>query len=334
MFLGGKRSLTRAEVSRMPAIHAITFGTAGAFLGIPGVDEAAGVEGAGTIRDDIAETVSELGLSKEATFALQQGGVAGIINYLSLAMTEEETMLAIGSRFSTTRQFEDMMGTFVKSLFTPDVGQEQPGVFEVAFGASAGAFNRGKDVFSRITALYTDITPEIAPSVIRETGFQALTQVSIVNRFDQIYFRNGIDNVFSKSGNKLYSMSEKEAFFKAVFNIDPPQASELKGLFENQSFRKTEEQRIAKKISDLRLRALTAMKNGDLVMSDHYSKLISIQIAGINDLELKGVALSASFKTDVNTKHQELIQELLLANRKTGDVLVTNKPASPQAGAK
>ena len=334
MFLGGKRNLTRAEVSRMLAIHAITFGTAGAFLGIPGIDEAVGVEGAGTIRDDIAETVSELGLSKEATFALQQGGVAGIINYLSLAMTGEETMLAIGSRFSTTRQFEDMMGTFVKSLFTPDVGQEQPGVFEVAFGASAGAFNRGRDVFSRITALYTDITPEVAPSVIRETGFQALTQISIVNRFDQIYFRNGIDAVFSKSGNKLYSMSEKEAFFKAVFNVDPPQASELKGLFENQSFRKTEEQRIAKRISDWRLRALTAMKNGDLVLSDHYSKLISIQIAGINDLELKGVALSASFKTEVNTKHQELIQELLLANRKTGDVLVTNKPTSPQAGVK
>lgn len=334
LLMGGKRNLTRAEVSRMLAIHAITFGTAGAFLGIPGIDEAAGVEGAGTIRDDIAKTVEDLGLSKEATFAIQQGGVAGIINYLSLAVTGEETMLAIGSRFSTTRQFEDMMGTFVKSLFTPDVGQEQPGVFEVAFGASAGAFNRGKDVFSRISALYTDITPEVAPSVIRETGFQALTQISIVNRFDQIYFRNGIDNVFSKSGNKLYSMSEKEAFFKAVFNVDPPQASELKGLFENQSFRKTEEQRIAKKISDWRLRALTAMKNGDLVMSDHYSKLISIQIAGINDLELKGAAISASFKTEVNTKHQELIQELLLANRKTGDVLVTNKPVSQPAGVK
>lgn len=334
LFLGGKRNLTRAEVSRMLAIHALTFGTAGAFLGIPGVDEAIGSEGAGTIRDDIAQAVEGMGLSKEATFAIQQGGIAGVINYLSLAMAQEETMLAIGSRFSTTRQFEDMMGTFVKSLFTPDVGQEQPGVFEVAFGASAGAFNRTRDIFSKISTLYTDITPEVAPSVFRETAFQALTQVSIVNRFDQIYFRNGVDNVFSKSGNKLYSMSEKEAFFKATFNIDPPQAAELKGLFENQSFRKTEEQRIAKSIADLRLRGLTALKDGNLVLADHYSKLISIKIAGINDLELKGAAISASFKTEVNTKHQELIQELLLANRKTGDVLVTNKPASQQAGVK
>ena len=328
---GGKRNLTRTEVSRMLAIHAITFGTAGTFLGIPGLDEAINTEGAGTLRDDIAKAVDDMGLSKEASFAIQQGGIAGAINYLSMAMTQEETMLALGSRFSTTRQFEDMMGTFVKSLFTSDVGQEQPGVFEVAFGASAGAFTRGKDIFSKITSLYTDITPEVAPSVVRETGFQALTQISIVNRFDQIYFRNGIDNVFSKSGNKLYSMSEKEAFFKAVFNVDPPQASELKGLFENQSFRKAEEQRIAKKITDWRLRSLTALKAGEFTLADHYSKLISIQIAGIPDLELKGVAISASFKTDVNTKHQELIQQLLLANRKTGDVLVTNKPSS-QAG--
>lgn len=299
--LGNSRTFTKQEAAQLLIGHSLVMGTAGTFFGLP------------LMRQLLGNAVDDLEITEEQKLYIQQGIVAGIIG----SLTEGDVRLGIGKRFNTFAYYDEL----VSGLLDPEKTW-----LELVAGASGGAMTNILGGAGRMlkTVVGNDLSPSSLKVGITELATSSFSSLNNLHKAD--IAKNNYNYVMSKtSGNKLYSVTDSEAFFLAL-GIPPAKASDLDAMYKSKKAQDDILKAETQEISRRAMLAASAYNNGDMESYKVHTAVIDNIIA---DTKLRYGDRAKLFtewrKSEPFSMYNKLIVEQMVRDFKLKDVVVNNK---------
>lgn len=290
---GNPRAFSKKEALQLLVGHAIGWGTAGAGLWI-GLDEVFGKQ------------TEEW--TPEQRLYLNQGLFAGILNTATQAVTGEEMMLALGTRFNSFGYWFDAAFA-VGDAFT---GGDPIDALKLLTGAPGGAISRmyGNTKFAVdvLTANGTDIAGSQLTEAARHFFTGTFSSLSNVER--AYLAKNFGGYIQSKAGDPLYYANENEV--AALFvGIPPVTSADYEKALLYQKDRTRMGKNLARESGRLVTRALAAQKEGDTEAAEMYRRMyIALVRSYEQDPQLAEIVRKEFYAGWKDSKHRELATQI------------------------